>query len=84
MVEKQVHAFEHFDEIKCNSTNKHLHTEEHHCSICDFTLTDSASTPELNFECVIYSEQYLFPLFLESVSILNTFNHLPSRAPPVA
>jgi hypothetical protein len=84
MVEKQVHAFEHRNEVHCSATDKHFHEQEHNCSICDFTSTDSSTGTENRFSFVISEINYAYNPFIEYVSTPSTFLHLPSRAPPVA
>ena len=39
-VEKGVHDVTHAKDTHCSTKNsKHFHTSEHHCSICDFTVS---------------------------------------------
>lgn len=84
MVEKQVHAFAHHEDIHCSATDKHFHELEHNCSICDFTSTDSNTTTDNHFSFVISEIEFTYNPFTESVSTPFAFLHLPSRAPPVA
>ena len=84
IIEKQLHAFEHNADSHCTATDKHFHTPEHSCSICDFTITDSNAAPETKVQFVISSNQFLFHSFTESVNTPTAFQDLPSRAPPVA
>jgi hypothetical protein len=83
MVEMQVHAFEHKDDLHCTSADKHFHPLEHNCSICDYTSTDSNSSTENNFSTLIFSSTFNFIPFIESVNIPDTFCDLPARAPPI-
>ncbi|MCW3103049.1 MAG: hypothetical protein JWO09_1489 [Bacteroidetes bacterium] len=84
VVEKQLHAFEHRDEAHCSATDKHFHEQEHNCSICDFTATDSATGAENRFSFVIAETNHAYNPFTDYVSSISTLLHLPSRAPPVA
>ncbi|HEX8517056.1 MAG TPA: hypothetical protein VF868_12730 [Bacteroidia bacterium] len=84
MAEKQLHAFEHAGEIHCNAADKHFHEEEHVCSICDFTFTDSNNSTDAAF-CFTQTEtEFLYEPFKRNVHIPLIFSLLPSRAPPAA
>ncbi len=37
LMEKEIHALEHADDIHCSSIDKHFHELEHNCELCDFT-----------------------------------------------
>jgi hypothetical protein len=82
MVEKEVHTSIHSADVHCTAGNKHFHDLEHHCSICDFTLTDSNKPTDVNYQLVVSCKQFLFQSFTESLDIPGTFQYLPSRAPP--
>jgi hypothetical protein len=84
LAEKELHAWEHRFDTHCNEkSEKHIHTEEHHCSICDFSFTEFQSGIASTFSVVltITAHDYLIP---ETSSPLaaNLFN-TPSRAPPL-
>lgn len=83
MVEKQVHAFVHSEDLHCSATDKHFHEPEHNCSICDFTSTDSNTIAENHFSFVVSEFEFAYNPFSERINIPSTFLHLPSRAPPV-
>ena len=39
VVEKEVHSYEHKDDFHCTTkSDKHFHSKEHYCSICDFNI----------------------------------------------
>ncbi len=82
MAEKEVHAFQHLKDFHCSSSNKHFHTVEHSCSVCDFTSTNSSSAPETHYQFIISVQQFSFLPFVEIAALQNTFNNLPARAPP--
>lgn len=84
MVEKQLHAFEHRDEVHCSATDKHFHELEHNCPICDFTSTDSNAGTENRFSFITAEIDYAYKPFTEYEGTSSTYLHLPSRAPPVA
>ncbi len=45
-IEKGIHDIEHAKDVHCSTKNStHFHTKEHHCEICDFTVSVS-HTPE--------------------------------------
>lgn len=83
LAEKQAHAFEHESDPHCLATDKHFHSEEHHCSICDFTVTDSGTLTENNFTFIVTDFELSFDPFNENKNCLQFFHHLPSRAPPI-
>jgi hypothetical protein len=37
------HTIAHQDDAHCTSKEKHFHSKEHHCQICDFVFVDIAS-----------------------------------------
>ena len=78
-----MHAFEHYDEVHCQATDKHFHESEHSCSICDFTITESYLV-EGDYQFIISAKQFLFYPFIENVNTPHAFQYLPARAPPVS
>ncbi|MCW3086511.1 MAG: hypothetical protein JWP12_3877 [Bacteroidetes bacterium] len=82
-VETQFHAYEHRDDLHCNATDKHFHSQEHHCPICDYTATDSNAIADQAIGFSIPSRDFTFQLLIESVHIPDAFQDLPSRAPPI-
>jgi hypothetical protein len=83
LVEKQLHAFQHQSDLHCSATDKHFHSEEHNCSICDFTATDSNTFTESDFTFIISGSVFSYNSFIENVNSVKPFHHLPSRAPPI-
>jgi len=83
MVEKQVHAYEHRDDIHCSATDKHFHTLEHSCSICDYTSTDSNPSAENRITFYITAVNFQHTCFSAGINIPTAFQDLPSRAPPL-
>lgn len=82
IAEKALHALEHRSNRHCTITDKHFHQQEHSCSICDFTVTDSNGLPETDIAFINSSQEFLFQPFTQSVNIPFAFSNLPSRAPP--
>lgn len=83
MVEKQAHAFEHSADTHCIASDKHFHEPEHHCDICDFTLTDTHHSADAGYRIIVSVQHFSFSSQLESLYISGAFQHLPARAPPV-
>jgi hypothetical protein len=83
-IEKQVHAFEHSTDVHCKATDKHFHTLEHSCTICEFTISNSDAAPETQLQFIISAKQFTFHSFIAHVNKPAAFQDLPSRAPPVA
>jgi hypothetical protein len=84
MLEKQRHAFEHVADKHCTANEKHFHEEEHHCSICDFTITDSTTSTSAYRLQTLSIQQASFSVLPQSIYFPDAFQSLPSRAPPVA
>lgn len=84
IAEKAFHALEHQDEIHCSIIDKHFHEQEHECSICDFTITDSNDVPYTDISFIISFRNFSYTEFSSGLSIPNAHSNLPSRAPPLA
>lgn len=42
LIQQEIHALEHADDFHCKSVSeKHIHEQEHDCSLCDFTFASS-------------------------------------------
>jgi hypothetical protein len=81
-IEQQIHAFEHIDDFHCNSSDKHFHEQEHRCSICDYTLTDSSEPTEAAFTTLRFSSSFHYSTSTFIVFCSNEEQNLPARAPP--
>jgi hypothetical protein len=78
-VEKGIHDVTHSKDVHCSAKNsKHFHTSEHHCSICDFTLSFSTAPDyfqkapvNIHYEslvCCSYTDNFtVAPAFLFSL-----------------
>ncbi len=84
LVEKEFHAIEHAYDVHCNATDKHFHELEHTCSICDYTITDSFSTPKNDIQFVISINHFEFVWDEVNIYSPSAFSDTPLRAPPVA
>jgi len=82
-VEKEIHAFEHLDDVHCTATDKHFHELEHTCSICDYTHSNSTESPQNNYKVILVENNYYYNLYTPSVNIPHSFQDIPTRAPPV-
>lgn len=76
------HSINHKDEFKCNSSEKHFHEKEDHCSICDFVLPLSIEAEDevSGFKTFLSSINY-FPL-LEFIFIPYQNYNFSLRGPP--
>jgi hypothetical protein len=83
IVEKEAHAFEHIADVHCTANQKHFHSLEHHCILCDFINTDSNKPTDINYQFILAAEAFLFQPHIECVNIPDAFYNLPARAPPV-
>lgn len=84
LIEKEAHGLECDTDIHCTADENHFHNLEHHCAICDFTVTDSYSPTINDYQLINVVHQFSFQLFTENAPTLSAFQHLPSRAPPLA
>ena len=85
LVEKEIHHYEHKDDFRCTTKNeKHLHSEEHYCFICDFNIpiTDSPVAYESGFVISFITVAHL--IYKASLILVNYNCCLPPRAPPAA
>jgi hypothetical protein len=83
LVEKQVHIQQHLTDERCVSSDKHFHTEEHKCSICDYTLSNPCIITNADPLLILSVHRSYFQQFTESIHLPTAFQDLPSRAPPI-
>ena len=75
---------EHHDEVNCTITDKHFHEQEHECSICDFTITDSNGLPSNGVAFIISVQNFSYQELVLSLNIPFSHSNLPSRTPPIS
>jgi hypothetical protein len=83
LAEKEMHALEHSSDAHCTASDIHLHSLEHHCAICDFTITDSDKPTDIAVHFILSVSSFSFQQLTESVHTPSAFQDLPSRAPPI-
>ena len=78
-----IHSFVHQDDFHCLSSDTHLHKQEHHCALCDFT-------PPFSDAVVSHHENFLFEVdkltqfsFYENSFVGLDYPNISPRAPPV-
>lgn len=82
LAEKGIHDFSHINDTHCISSDKHFHSPEHHCEICDFT-NDFNALPSFNHTDILLSQQVVLNFFFPKNNILLHEKHFHSlRAPP--
>ena len=81
-VEKSLHDFEHQDDSKCFSTEKHFHSQEHTCSLCDYTVSSPNITTDDQSEVIRISYPFSYHLFCESTLLSRIDYKFSPRAPP--
>ncbi len=60
-VERGLHGYSHKDDTHCTSTTeKHFHTQEHDCSICDFIINISDTPIKSNYSFVAQTFNLVF------------------------
>ena len=82
LVEKGIHDANHLDDAHCVATDKHFHSLEHTCPICDYTITHNSITPETDSVFIISIQEFTFLPFVQNHFHPTPFLHLPARAPP--
>lgn len=83
-VQNPLHAFEHRNDFHCDATaEQHLHTSEHICALCDFSvqLGQTSCQLELQAPTVVSLNGYILPVCHEVPS--TSWSLTPPRAPPV-
>ncbi|HET6228248.1 MAG TPA: hypothetical protein VFF27_18350 [Bacteroidia bacterium] len=83
LIEKGIHTFEHAGEERCVASDKHLHEQQHSCSICDFTLSNPHFIADADVVIIPNVHRIYFQPFTQSIHIPEAFQDLPSRAPPI-
>jgi hypothetical protein len=83
LVQQELHAFGHRDDVACTAKDtKHLHEQHHYCKFCDFSVPVHALLQaDL---AIVFSLQHYLTISSGSFSF-NAFclNHSgPPRAPP--
>ena len=83
-VHKSVHDFEHRKDFHCDAkAEKHFHTFEHVCKLCDFSLSGGDETKLCKYDLVPVVFEFDFTIPAIEVFQSNFWQSLPSRAPPV-
>lgn len=83
LVEKQIHIYQHSDDERCLASEKHFHTQEHSCAICDYTLTSPCLITDIDAITIPSTQLVFLKQFREGLYVPAAFQDLPSRAPPV-
>jgi hypothetical protein len=84
LVQQELHAFGHRNDVSCTAKDtKHLHEQHHYCKFCDFNVPVHAFL-QADFAIVFTLQHYL--TFSSGFTAFHAFclNHAgPPRAPPV-
>ena len=82
-VAEVVHNFHHLNDEHCTERQVvHFHQTEHHCSLCDYILTNASEPSELTpFQKIFYPTPLLFTYVKDFVSDSQLF-HYSLRGPP--
>ena len=83
-VQKGLHDYEHRFDQHCNATAEvHLHSLEHVCDFCDFTISIGFQNDfSFNTEVIQTVSDYYFQ-FPVNFHSCSTVSLIPARAPPV-
>lgn len=80
--EKGIHDFLHEDVIQCTHADKHFHSAEHHCELCDFTGNFNV-LPSFNHSGLLLIEPAAPDFFFAPANIpLREKDFLALRGPP--
>ncbi|HPD52946.1 MAG TPA: hypothetical protein PLI08_03310 [Bacteroidia bacterium] len=85
LAEKTLHELSHAGDVHCNTVSQyHLHQEEHHCEVCDFTLTGTAEFSAIPLQCLcVVASTIGIPPLTTSVLVEPPY-FFQLRAPPLA
>lgn len=81
-VEKSLHELDHVNDFHCTASEKHIHNQEHTCSLCDFNITIQTfvHTTEQTVQSLSFTEITVVYYFSDSHKQVALS---PARAPPV-
>ena len=83
-IQKGIHDFEHRHDTHCDAkAEKHFHTLEHVCSICNFSIPVSIEFLTFYFNKLITFNEIVFQIPVGNNIIADCFYKIPPRAPPV-
>lgn len=84
-IEKAIHDFQHRNIEHCSVKNQtHFHSEEHSCSLCDYSVPESSKPTDVKIATILTAYSvYYFPS-THNLTIQEADQKLPSRAPPIA
>ena len=82
--EKGIHDFEHRNDFHCSTkADKHIHSQEHNCSVCDYNSPASGAEVKVFGELSLPFASFSYPHSGQAhLSLLLKYS-LPSRAPPL-
>lgn len=84
IIEKDVHDIEHKNDFHCGAVEKHFHSAEHHCPICNFIFTSSEGPAKAETKIIVFCASFSYAASINSVYELNRIDNSGSRAPPTA
>ena len=84
LAEKELHALEHSQDVHCSAkSEKHFHTEEHQCSICDFSLPQLLDNSQIKFSIVLNVVEFKYEFNYNKNITYTPFFNTTSRGPPI-
>lgn len=82
IAEQQLHAIDHSSFKHCTASDKHFHTVEHRCAICDFNFSTPTIIPATAAVVLNHESTFLYTYYIQKIYITTVFRNLPARAPP--
>lgn len=84
-IQQGIHGFEHRHDFHCDAkTEKHLHEQEHHCDVCDYSIPVSNCASFGNITFVLSYTPNYYKDFRSTPIFFNGDFRVPARAPPLA
>ncbi len=82
--EQTIHAYKHSNDKHCNVVGeKHFHEKEHHCFLCDYTITSEMQAAKAFSATKIFHQPFSFSLFKNDFVEIESAKPHPARGPPV-
>jgi hypothetical protein len=82
IAEQQLHAIDHSAYEHCTASDKHFHTIEHRCAICDFNFSTPTIIPATVAVTLNHESVFLYTYYIQKIYRTTVFQNLPVRAPP--
>ena len=79
---ESAHAIQHSKDVHCFSSGHHIHQQEHHCSICDYSSPIFNSSITQIFTLKATEQIIHYPFFYQTIALFAFLKGTSLRAPP--